>query len=136
MSEPIHYLINEPVSTQQYIDLLQKTSLGPRRSIQNADLITGMLQHSNLVISAWYKQELVGIARSVTDFYFCCYLADLAVTVRFQKEGIGKKLIEITEQQLQPECTLTLLAAPQAVTYYPKIGFSQHPSAWVKKPSI
>jgi len=30
-----------------------------------------------------------------------------------------------------PRSMLVLLSAPQAVEYYPRIGFTQHPSAWV-----
>lgn len=48
------------------------------------------------------------------------------------KTGIGQQLILETEQVLEPTCKIILLAAPQAVDYYPHIGFVQHPSAWTK----
>jgi hypothetical protein len=40
-------------------------------------------------------------------------------------------LVRMTKEALQPKCSLILLSAPQAVDYYPKIGFTQHNSAWV-----
>jgi hypothetical protein len=40
-------------------------------------------------------------------------------------------LIRMTKEALKPTCSLILLSAPQAVGYYPKIGFTQHNSAWV-----
>ena len=71
------------------------------------------------------------MARSLTDFSYCCYLSDLAVDAAYQRKGIGRELIRMTQSRLQPECKIILLAASKAETYYPKIGFSQHRSAWV-----
>lgn len=128
----IVYKVNADIQADEYIHLLSKTSLGERRPIHDIQCIEGMLKNSNLLVSAWLENELVGVSRSVTDYHFCCYLSDLAVSEAFQKYGIGKKLIDVTEEQLQPNCKIILLAAPQATGYYPKIGFEQHFSAWVK----
>jgi predicted N-acetyltransferase YhbS len=73
---------------------------------------------------------LVGVARSVTDFEYCCYLSDLAVDVDYQKLGIGKELIRRTQARLGPEAKIILLSAPKAEDYYPKLGFRRHDSAW------
>lgn len=128
----IIYKVNTEITAKEYIDLLNQTSLGERRPVHDVECIKGMLKHSNLIVSAWAEKRLVGISRSVTDFHFCCYLSDLAVSEEFQKYGIGKRLIELTSEQLEPNCKIILLAAPQATTYYAKIGFDQHPSAWIK----
>ena len=133
--EAIIYKINSKITVDDYIDLLSKTSLGNRRPITNRQCIKGMVDNSNLIVSAWLDGKLIGVARSVTDFYYCCYLSDLAVSEQCQNYGIGKTLIDLTMEQLQPNCNLILLAAPQATSYYPKIGFTQHPSAWVKNKS-
>jgi predicted N-acetyltransferase YhbS len=90
-----------------------------------------MIEHSNLIATAWDGALLVGIARSVTDFHFCCYLSDLAVDVAYQRQGVGKQLIQITQDALGPRCTIILLAAPAAVDYYPHLGFERHDHAWI-----
>ena len=90
-----------------------------------------MLRNANLLVSCWDGDLLVGIARSVTDFHYCCYLSDLAVDVDHQKQGIGKQLIGETKSRLESGCSLILLSAPAAVDYYPHIGFEKHESAWV-----
>jgi GNAT superfamily N-acetyltransferase len=53
----------------------------------------GDAQHGNLLCTAWDGEELIGVARSVTDFEYCCYLSDLAVDLKYQKRGIGRELI-------------------------------------------
>lgn len=131
MSEAeIGYKVNEPITEAQFINLLKETSLGERRPVADGDRIANMLKHSNLLVTAWIGDRLVGVARSLTDFSFCCYLSDLAVSETVQKSGLGRKLISVTAAQLDPKCRVILLAAPLAVEYYPKIGFEQHPSAW------
>ena len=37
------------------------------------------------------------MARSVTDFAYCCYLSDLAVDKDFQRRGIGSELMRRTK---------------------------------------
>ncbi|PVX42862.1 acetyltransferase (GNAT) family protein [Pasteurella langaaensis DSM 22999] len=128
----ISYKTNVPISASQFIELLKKTTLGERRPLDNMACVEGMLDHSNLVITAWDNERLVGIARSVTDFNYCCYLSDLAVDETYQQRGIGQQLIAETEKSLAKTCKIILLSAPQAVNYYPHIGFKQHPSAWTK----
>ena len=58
------------------------------------------------------------------------YVADLAVRLSRQRQGIGKELLRHT-QAAAPDAYMTLLAAPKAAGYYPRIGFRAHPSAWI-----
>jgi len=127
----VEYKINQTITADQFIGLLSKTSLGARRPIDEIETIEAMLVNANLLVTAWQGDRLIGVARSVTDFAFCCYLSDIAVDESIQASGIGKTLIRMTKEALKPTCSLILLSAPQAVGYYPKIGFTQHNSAWV-----
>lgn len=125
------YKINTAIDTRQFIDLLNRSTLGERRPVDDIDCMAGMLANSNLVVSAWQGDRLVGIARSMTDFHYACYLSDLAVCRSQQNHGIGKQLQIITQQQLGPRCKLILIAAPAAHGYYEHIGFTHNPRCWV-----
>jgi GNAT superfamily N-acetyltransferase len=129
----IDYRDNAIISALDAIDLYRRSTLGERRPVDRPDLFDGMLKNSDLVVSAWSDSRLVGIARTLTDFNCVAYLADLAVDLDFQKQGIGKRLIEITRQHLKPECMMVLLAAPKANEYYAKLGFEHNPRAWVRR---
>jgi len=122
-----------PVTAAQYADLLRRTSLGPRRPVDDPARMEAIVSHANLICTAWDGDRLVGVARSLTDFAYCCYLADLAVDEAYQKRGVGKALIRLTQERLDPRANLILLAAPQATEYYPRLGFEGHPSAWLIK---
>lgn len=127
----IEYKINAPVSTDQFIGLLRNATLGERRPIDDRECMEGMVKNSNLMVTAWHENELIGIARSMTDFHYACYLSDLAVHVNYQRRGIGKKLQVKTQEQLGPSCKLILVAAPAANAYYEHIGFTNNQRCWV-----
>ena len=129
----ITYSSSAKISADQAIDLYIRSTLGERRPIHKRQAFENMYQHANLIISAWDSDKLVGVSRSLTDFSYVAYLSDLAVDVQYQKQGIGKQLIEKTKSSLEPECMLVLLAAPKAREYYGPLGFEQHPSAWILK---
>ena len=127
----IAYQVNRKISADEFVNLLRRSTLAERRPVDDRECIEAMLKHGNLLITAWDQDRLVGVARSVTDFGYCCYLSDLAVDFEYQKKGIGKRLIAETQQCLGPKCLLILLSAPAAVEYYPHIGFQHHPQAWI-----
>lgn len=126
----IRYSTEQSISADEFIDVLRRSTLAERRPIGDRTCIEDMLRHANLLCTAWDARTLVGVARSVTDFSYCCYLSDLAVDTAYQHRGLGKELIRLTQSKLGPRCKIVLLAAPKAETYYPKIGFTPHHSAW------
>lgn len=127
----LRYETSRQISADEFIDLLKRSTLAERRPVDDRKCIQAMLQHANLLCTAWDGEKLVGVARSVTDFEYCCYLSDLAVDEKYQKKGVGKELIRQTKSKLGEKAKVILLSAPKAETYYSKIGFDAHRSAWV-----
>lgn len=124
MSE-IVYAIEKSLDVSEFIEVLKNSTLAERRPIDDEQRISSMCNNANLIVTARVDGELIGIARSITDFVYCTYLSDLAVDTKYQKKGIGKRLIEETKKQTS-QAKLILLSAPAAVNYYPKIGMTKH----------
>jgi GNAT superfamily N-acetyltransferase len=129
----IEYRDDSTITAEQAIDLYKRSTLGERRPIHNVQTFDAMIKNANLTITAWDGEILVGISRSLTDFAYVAYLADLAVDQQYQRSGIGKQLIEETKACLGAECMIVLLAAPKANEYYEHIGFEHNPRAWTLK---
>lgn len=129
----IDYRTGNALDLDDVIELYRASTLGERRPVDDRDRMREMLERANLVITAWDGDLMVGISRSLTDFSYATYLSDLAVRVSHQRHGIGKELIRRT-QQAAPRASLILLAAPAAEPYYPHIGFTHHPQAWILRP--
>lgn len=126
----IQYQADAALSVEQFTDLLRRSTLGKRRPLQDLDCMEGMIRHADLMITAWDNGKLVGVARSLTDFHYACWLSELAVDQAYQRRGIGKALIQHTVAALGPHCKLRLVAAPAAADYYSHIGFSHNPRCW------
>lgn len=128
----IRYENSRSISVNEFIDLLARSTLAERRPVDDRACVEAMLENANLLCTAWDGEKIVGVARSLTDFAYCCYLSDLAVDEAYQRQGIGVRLIEETRALLGPRAKIILLAAPKAAEYYPRIGFEKHNSAWIK----
>jgi predicted N-acetyltransferase YhbS len=127
----ISYRLGNRLDLDEVIDLYRASTLGERRPVDDRDCMEQMIATASLVVTAWDGDLMVGISRSLTDFCYVAYLADLAVRRSHQRQGIGKELIRRTQAALGPNATLVLLAAPAAAEYYPHVGFTHHPRAWV-----
>ena len=126
----IEYKLNPELTVNEFTDILNRSTLGERRPVDDKVCINGMLKNADIIVIATENEKIIGVARSITDFNYCCYLSDLAVDKKYQKHGIGQRLIDMTQKQLNEKCKIILLSAPSATEYYPKVGFTQHTSAW------
>jgi predicted N-acetyltransferase YhbS len=117
----------------EVVRVYRSSSLGERRPVDDRERFDAMVRNANLIVVCRVEGELVGIARSTSDFSYVTYLSDIAVGCGHQRLGIGRALIDATRQEA-PLAKIVLLSAPAATDYYPHIGFSQHHSAWVLNP--
>ncbi len=128
----IEYRVGNELDLDAVIELYRASTLGERRPVEERERMGLMVANANLVVTAWDGDLMVGISRSLTDFTYATYLADLAVRLSHQRLGIGKELIRRTQAEAV-RANIILLAAPKAVDYYPHLGFERHESAWMLK---
>ncbi|OGC76393.1 MAG: GNAT family N-acetyltransferase [candidate division Zixibacteria bacterium RBG_16_50_21] len=122
------YKFENQVNANEVADVFK--SSGIRRPVHDLGRINRMFTYSNLIVSARDNGKLVGIARALTDFSYCCYLSDLAVRKEYQRQGVGRELIRRVQQAIGQETMLLLLSAAEADGYYPHIGFEKVNNAW------
>lgn len=132
MSDAITYATDRTITVEQFRELLEASTLGERRPVDEPARLERMLRHANLIVTAWEGDRLAGVSRCLCDFAFVNYCSDLAVRASHQRQGIGRELLRLSLEA--GGCRLVLLAAPKAVDYYPRIGLQQHPSAWMLDP--
>lgn len=125
-------IAHEPhLPVHEFVDLLHRSTLAQRRPVANVRQLEGMLRNADLVITARDSAGLlVGVARAITDYSYCTYLSDLAVDRNFQRQGLGRLLVTETHQRGGLGASLVLLAAPQAASFYQRIGMQRHDSCW------
>lgn len=127
----IHYSEDKRIKSTDVAEVFRNS--GIRRPTEDLARIQKMIQNADVLLTAWSNERIIGIARAVTDFSYCCYLSDLAVDKEYQSQGIGAELVRRVKTIIGDECSLVLLSAPGAMEYYPKIGFEKVEHAFVIK---
>lgn len=127
----IEYRLNFPLDAADVAAVFDAS--GIRRPTHDLARIARMFANANLIVSAWHEGKLIGVCRALTDFSYCCYLSDLAVDKAFQRHGIGRELIARVRAAIEDEVALILLSAPEAMTYYPKLGFDRIENGYIIK---
>ena len=125
----IVYSTSKKPTATQIIELYENAGLP--RPTNDKERIQKMFDNSNLVVTAWDDDLLVGVARSITDWVWSCYLSDLAVRDDYQKDGVGRNLINLTKEKVGDQSMLLLLSVPTAMEYYPKLGFKKQESSFI-----
>ena len=125
----ILYKLDITPTSEQIIELYENSGL-PRPTTDKAR-IAKMYENSNLIVTAWDSDILVSVSRSITNWVWSCYLADLSVKHEYKKNEIGKKLIELTKEKVGKQSMVLLLSVPTAMEYYPKVGFTKQNSSFI-----
>lgn len=94
----IEYKYNEKITPEQLSQVFLASKL--IRPTDDYPRLQKMINHADILFTAWNGDQLVGVARAVTDFSYCCYLSDLAVDKSYQKEGIGKTLLQLLKERI------------------------------------
>lgn len=135
MEPAIVYACEASVAVADFRQVLLDSGLGAIRPVGDEPRLQQMLDAADLIVTARRPDgELVGIARCVTDFAWCCYLSELAVSESAQGLGIGKGLLDEARRQLGPSVSLILASVPDAVGFYERAGMApmQH-TFWYKR---
>jgi GNAT superfamily N-acetyltransferase len=120
------------LGAEAFVDVVRRSGLN--RPVEDLARIAAMLVHANLVVTAREAAgggRLIGVARSLTDFAYCCYLSDLCVDAAWQGKGVGRALVAETKRLVGPGAMVLLLSAPAAMEYYPRIGMERVANGFV-----
>ena len=126
----VAYAVESGLEVAEFGAVLRESGLGKRRPVDDEARLEKMLRGANLIVTARLEGRLVGAARSITDWSYCLYLSDLAVSRDTQGRGIGRALIERTRAEVGLAVSVLLVAAPGAVSFYEGIGMPRVDAAF------
>jgi GNAT superfamily N-acetyltransferase len=125
------------LDVEEFRRVLVESGLGATRPVGDLARLGAMLSAADLVVTARLDQPgrpLVGVARCLTDFTWCCYLSELAVSASAQGLGVGRALLDETRRQLGPTVSLNLFSMPDVVGFYERAGMERFPDAfWYRR---
>lgn len=136
-STSVLYAAEPRLDVDEFCRVLLDSGLGATRPTGDRPRMQQMLDQADLVVTARLDRPdrmLVGVARSITDFSWCCYLSELAVSSEAQGLGVGKGLVNETRRLIGPRVSLVLASMPEAVGFYERIGMlRQADTFWFKR---
>ena len=92
------------------------------------------LDNSAFVIACRDGEQIIASARILWDKGYIAYLADVMVKPEYQKQGIGKKMVEACISYIDSQLKegwwvkIVLLAAKGKDPFYEKFGFEMRPN--------
>ncbi len=72
----IEYQLEPQLSTDEFIDVLVRSTLAERRPIDDRATMEGMLANAGVIVTARSGTRLVGVSRAISDRHYCTYLSD------------------------------------------------------------
>lgn len=77
------------------------------------------------VISAWEHNHLIGLVEVLDDGELTAYIHYLLVRPEYQRQGVGKRLLELVKERYQDYLYLIVISEePRCIGFYEEIGFT------------
>jgi GNAT superfamily N-acetyltransferase len=133
----VHYAHEQTLATAEFRRVLIESGLATHRPIEDDNRLGDMLGAANLILTARLQHPtgpLIGVARCITDFAWCCYISELAVSASAQGLGIGAGLLAEARRQLGPGVSIILISYPEAAGFYEHAGMERVPDVfWYRR---
>lgn len=119
----------ERITSDEYIDFLKRTDLGsqyPKERFE--ERISKLVDNVSISLVARNENNLVvGVLFGLTDFVYWLYITDLGVDRTYERQGIGKQLMQTAHDLAGGEKNIAvyLIANENAIPFYEKLGMKK-----------
>ncbi len=80
-------------------------------------------ENSHTVCSAYFEQKIIGFGRAISDGQYQSAIYDVVVLPEFQRQGIGKSIMEALLEKIPKSAPVLIFVAPGKQGFYRKFGF-------------
>jgi len=117
----ITYSDKNDLDAAQLVRLFHQAPWAKDRTIEEAN---EMLHHTDLTLSAWDRDALVGFGRVLTDFVYRATIWDVIVDQAYQKQGIGAEIVRRILHHPRLEKVELFWLCTRRPGFYEKLGFT------------
>jgi ribosomal protein S18 acetylase RimI-like enzyme len=128
------YKYKKNISTKQLFTLYDSVGwIDKKDKLDKGKSISMAYKNSQIVISAWNKKELIGVIRAMTDKIIYGVIFGLVVEPKYQKHGIGKKMIVMCVKKYPNVIWYAGSENSSTNKFYKKIKFKKDRHSWFYK---
>ena len=122
-------IISERLTAEEYIGFLKRTDLGSQYPLERfEERIARLVNTVSISLTARNDDGLlIGVLFGLTDFAYWLYVTDLGVDRRYERQGIGRKLMQTAHEMAggEKDIAVYLVANENAVPFYEKLGMKK-----------
>jgi GNAT superfamily N-acetyltransferase len=113
------------IEYEQLLDLYDSVGWLAYTSEERRGELEKAIQNSTYVVSAWDGKRLVGLARGLSDDVSIFYLQDVLVHPVYQRQGIGRRLLQECLRRFSHVRTKVLLTDDEGKQheFYESMGY-------------
>ena len=103
-------------------------------SVEKPTQLLSALRNSHCLVTARISSKLVGIGNAISDGHLVVYYPHMLVHPEYQRNGIGKKMIEAMQEKYSNFHQQMLVADGNAIEFYKAVGFvkaGETQSMWI-----
>ena len=116
----IEIQVNGSIGEDEVIELYR---LNNWSSAEKPDQLLPALRNSHTLVTARVSGALVGIANAISDGHLVVYYPHMLVHPAYQRQGIGRKMVEAMHSIYGSFHQQMLTADGEAIEFYKSVGF-------------
>jgi ribosomal protein S18 acetylase RimI-like enzyme len=113
-------LNSENINWEDVCEVIKRAGL----STKSIETTQKAFENSYLAVFIFDEDKLIGTGRALSDGAYQAAIYDIAVLPEYQKQGIGKIIMEELHKKL-PNMNIILYANPTAQNFYRRLGYSK-----------
>lgn len=121
LKSAVTYSHHEPPDVSQLLRLFHQAPWAKDRSADDAKT---MLQHTDVALCAWDRDQLIGFGRVLTDFVYRATIWDVIVDQAYQRQGIGTEIVRRILNHPRLQRVELFWLCTRRPGFYEKLGFS------------
>lgn len=118
----IRYNLEKRVDYESLIKLFNQAGWSDKTL--DLERLKSMVENSQIVVTAWDGEKMIGFARCITDYVFNGQINNVIVDQQYRGRGIGKELISQIINTSK-KVTYILRGDPENIGFYKQIGFEE-----------
>jgi len=115
------------ISWERVVDLFQAVGWG----VRDLGEVRAAFARSTFKAFAFDGPKLIGFGRTIDDGRFYATVVDVVVDPGYQRQGVGRAIVEDLQSRLGAFLVVTLTATPQVQPFYQRLGWRKQTTSMI-----